>query len=99
MATKARPNLLFITLDQWRGDGLQHLGHPFLRTPVLSALAARGVIPTERDWYLLGWQGDRAEWAPTDWRRDARLEAQFESAADPGRVEAVLLGALRRPSG
>jgi arylsulfatase A-like enzyme len=43
MATKARPNLLFITLDQWRGDGLQHLGHPFLRTPVLSALAARGV--------------------------------------------------------
>jgi hypothetical protein len=62
-------------------------------------LAARGVFPTERDWYLLDWRGDRAEWAPTDWRRDARLEAQFGSAADPGALEAVVLGALRRPSG
>lgn len=36
-------NLLFITVDQWRGDSLTHLGHPFVQTPVLDALASRGV--------------------------------------------------------
>lgn len=62
-------------------------------------LAARGVFPTERDWYLLDWREGRAEWAPTDWRRDARVEARFGSAADALGVEAVLLAALRRPPG
>ncbi len=37
-------NVLFITLDQWRGDCLSALGHPVLRTPTLDALAARGVL-------------------------------------------------------
>jgi arylsulfatase A-like enzyme len=36
-------NVLFITLDQWRGDCLSSLGHPLLETPTLDALAARGV--------------------------------------------------------
>jgi arylsulfatase A-like enzyme len=37
-------NVLFITLDQWRGDCLSALGHPVLETPALDALAARGVL-------------------------------------------------------
>ena len=37
-------NVLFITLDQWRGDCLSALGHPLLQTPTLDALAARGVL-------------------------------------------------------
>ena len=37
-------NVLFITLDQWRGDCLSALGHPVLETPTLDALAARGVL-------------------------------------------------------
>jgi arylsulfatase A-like enzyme len=36
-------NVLFITLDQWRGDCLSLLGHPVLQTPTLDALAGRGV--------------------------------------------------------
>jgi arylsulfatase A-like enzyme len=37
-------NVLFITVDQWRGDCLSALGHPVLHTPALDALAARGVL-------------------------------------------------------
>ncbi len=36
-------NVLFITLDQWRGDCLSVAGHPLVRTPTLDRLAARGV--------------------------------------------------------
>ena len=38
------PNVLFITLDQFRGDCLSALGHPVVRTPHLDRLAARGVL-------------------------------------------------------
>jgi arylsulfatase A-like enzyme len=37
-------NVLFITLDQWRGDCLSALGHPVVETPALDALATRGVL-------------------------------------------------------
>jgi arylsulfatase A-like enzyme len=37
-------NVLFITLDQWRGDCLSAVGHPMLDTPALDALAAQGVL-------------------------------------------------------
>ena len=37
-------NVLFITLDQWRGDCLSALGHRVLQTPTLDDLAARGVL-------------------------------------------------------
>jgi arylsulfatase A-like enzyme len=37
-------NVLFITVDQWRGDCLSALGHPVLETPALDALARRGVL-------------------------------------------------------
>ncbi len=40
----AARNVLFITLDQWRGDCLSALGHPVVETPTLDALAARGVL-------------------------------------------------------
>ena len=36
-------NVLFITLDQWRGDCLSAAGHPLVQTPALDRLAARGV--------------------------------------------------------
>jgi arylsulfatase A-like enzyme len=39
-----KPNVLFITLDQWRGDCLSALGHPAVRTPNIDALAAEGVL-------------------------------------------------------
>ena len=35
-------NVLFITLDQFRGDALSSAGHEFARTPALDAIAARG---------------------------------------------------------
>ncbi len=35
-------NLLFIMADQFRYDHMGCAGHPFLRTPNLDALAARG---------------------------------------------------------
>ncbi len=41
--TSAR-NVLFITVDQWRGDCLSALGHCVLGTPSLDALASRGVL-------------------------------------------------------
>jgi arylsulfatase A-like enzyme len=37
-------NVLFITVDQWRGDCLSALGHPVVETPTLDALAGRGVL-------------------------------------------------------
>ena len=37
------PNVLLITLDQFRGDCLSSAGHPLVRTPSLDALAAEGV--------------------------------------------------------
>jgi arylsulfatase A-like enzyme len=36
-------NVLYITVDQWRGDCLGVAGHPVVQTPTLDALAARGV--------------------------------------------------------
>lgn len=36
-------NVLYITVDQWRGDCLGSAGHPVVRTPALDRLAARGV--------------------------------------------------------
>jgi arylsulfatase A-like enzyme len=42
-------NVLFITVDQWRGDCLSFLGHPVVRTPTLDRLAADGVAFT-RHW-------------------------------------------------
>jgi arylsulfatase A-like enzyme len=38
-----RPNVLFITLDQFRADTLGCAGHPLVKTPNLDALASRGV--------------------------------------------------------
>jgi arylsulfatase A-like enzyme len=38
-----RGNVLFITVDQWRGDCLSIAGHPVVQTPTLDALARRGV--------------------------------------------------------
>lgn len=37
------PNVLLITLDQFRGDCLSSAGHPVVKTPNLDALAAAGV--------------------------------------------------------
>ncbi|MEE1565900.1 MAG: sulfatase-like hydrolase/transferase, partial [Acidimicrobiales bacterium] len=39
----SRPNLLFVTIDQWRADSFGAAGHPLVRTPNLDALAADGV--------------------------------------------------------
>ena len=39
-----RPDVLLITLDQFRGDSLSAVGHPCARTPHLDALAADGVL-------------------------------------------------------
>lgn len=38
-----RPNVLFITLDQFRADSMSCAGHPLVRTPGLDELAAHGV--------------------------------------------------------
>ena len=37
-------SVLFVTIDQWRGDCLSALGHPLLETPALDQLAAGGVL-------------------------------------------------------
>ncbi len=37
-------NVLFITVDQWRGDSLSALGHPVLTTPTLDRLAEAGTL-------------------------------------------------------
>ena len=38
-----RPNVLLVTLDQWRGDCLSAAGHPAVFTPNLDRLAGEGV--------------------------------------------------------
>ena len=38
-----RPNVLFVTLDQFRADSLGCAGHPLVRTPRLDELAVHGV--------------------------------------------------------
>lgn len=38
-----RPNIIFINVDQWRGDCLGFTGHPVVETPHLDALASQGV--------------------------------------------------------
>ncbi len=38
--------MLFITVDQWRGDCLSAVGHPVVRTPNLDRLAASGALFT-----------------------------------------------------
>lgn len=42
-AAPGRPNVLFVTIDQWRADSLGCAGHPVAVTPALDRLAARGV--------------------------------------------------------
>ncbi|NRB18414.1 MAG: alkaline phosphatase family protein [Rhodobacteraceae bacterium] len=37
-------NVLFVTVDQWRGDCLSAQDHPVVKTPNLDALAADGVL-------------------------------------------------------
>jgi arylsulfatase A-like enzyme len=37
-------NVLFVTVDQWRGDSLSALGHPVLTTPTFDRLARRGTL-------------------------------------------------------
>lgn len=39
-----RPNILFITVDQMRGDCLSILGHPAVETPNMDQLARKGVL-------------------------------------------------------
>ena len=39
----ALPNILLITLDQFRADSLSCAGHPIVRTPALDDLASQGV--------------------------------------------------------
>ncbi|MCU1454575.1 MAG: sulfatase [Acidimicrobiales bacterium] len=41
-----RQNVLYLTVDEWRGDCLSALGHPVVETPNLDRLAARGVLFT-----------------------------------------------------
>ena len=41
-AGPARPNVVLICVDQWRGDALSASGHPVVRTPYLDRLARRG---------------------------------------------------------
>ena len=36
-------SVLLIVVDQWRGDTLEHLGHPHIKTPNVTRLARRGV--------------------------------------------------------
>ncbi len=45
-------NVLFIVVDQWRGDTVSFLGHPCIRTPNLDALCRDGV--TFRNHYVQG---------------------------------------------
>ena len=43
MTGAGRPNVLFITIDQWRADSLGCAGHPAAVTPNIDRLAAGGV--------------------------------------------------------
>ena len=44
VGTPMNRNVLFITVDQWRGDSLSALGHPVVTTPALDRLAAEGTL-------------------------------------------------------
>lgn len=39
---KARPNVLFVSVDQWPGGLMGVAGHPVIETPTLDQLAANG---------------------------------------------------------
>jgi arylsulfatase A-like enzyme len=41
-----KPNILFITADQWRGDCLSAVGHPVVKTPHIDAFAQEGTLFT-----------------------------------------------------
>ena len=41
-----RPNVLVVTMDQWRGECLSVLDHPVVSTPALDSLATDGVVFT-----------------------------------------------------
>lgn len=43
MREDAKPNVLLICVDQWRGDCLSSQGHPVVKTPYLDLLARDGV--------------------------------------------------------
>ncbi len=43
-AADAPPNVLFVTVDQMRGDCIGALGHPNVRTPHLDRMAREGVL-------------------------------------------------------
>jgi len=40
--TSSRPNILFVTADQWRGDCTGYAGHRDVKTPNLDAVASQG---------------------------------------------------------
>ena len=42
--TQPRPNILFITADQWRGDCLGYAGHATVKTPHMDALATEATV-------------------------------------------------------
>jgi arylsulfatase A-like enzyme len=44
MSTGEPRKVLFISVDQWRGESLSCLGHPIVRTPNLDRLAREGVL-------------------------------------------------------
>ena len=44
MVESRRRNVLFITVDQWRGECIGAAGHPIVQTPSLDRLAAEGVL-------------------------------------------------------
>ncbi len=46
-AADAPPNVLFVTVDQMRGDCISSLGHPNARTPNLDRMAREGVMFTK----------------------------------------------------
>lgn len=41
---KPRPNILFVTCDQWRGDALGVAGNAVVRTPNVDRLAGEGTV-------------------------------------------------------
>lgn len=43
MPADNRPNIVFVCVDQWRGDCLGFAGHPVVETPHLDRLSAEGV--------------------------------------------------------
>ena len=73
----SRPNILFITLDQWRGDCLGSAGHPVVETPNLDRLAAEGVRFTSH----------YAQSAPCGPSRASRLTGKSGRAAGRERGE------------